>query len=497
MLLRMTGICKSYPGVLALDHVDFELEEGEVHVLLGENGAGKSTLVKVMSGACQADAGSLSLEDKELDLHSPSDGLKAGIAVIYQEFSLVPHLSVAENIALGREPGRLGWISSSLQKQICLRALERIELELDPRRLVTSLSVAERQMVEIARALNRESRVLVMDEPTSALAAREIETLFGLIKRLQKKGVGIVFISHRMEELFEIGTRVTVLRDGKNVGSRNIHETDSAELIRLMVNRRVDEHYPARSSRPGAVILEVHDLSSASGLRGINLRLHQGEVLGIAGLMGSGRTELARSLFGVDARSGGTVRVGETPLDSGAGPSESIRAGLAFLTEDRQGEGLVLCLSVGHNLSLPNLDQVSRWGWIFRDRERRLADEAFSRLRIRARGPDQKVLGLSGGNQQKVVFGKWLARHSRVLILDEPTRGIDVGSKAEIYQTINQLVGAGLGILLISSDLPELLGLSDRILVLRESHPVGEFSAHQLTPESLLSLCVGEKSDAA
>ncbi len=497
MFLQMTGISKSFPGVRALNKVDFGLAAGEIHVLLGENGAGKSTLVKVMSGAIIPDSGALAMQGKPISLLTPADAQRAGIAVIYQEFSLVPHLSVAENIALGIEPGWLGLISNREVRRQARAALERFEMQLSPDRSVASLSVAERQMVEIARALSRDSRILIMDEPTSALAAREIETLFQLIRRLQTARVGIVFITHRMEEIFEIGDRVTILRDGENVGCRDIAGTEVTELIRLMVDRDIEAHYPARSSHPGEEVLRVQGLTTDTGLTRISFGLRRGEVLGIGGLMGSGRTELARAIFGADRKASGEIQVAGRSLPQKAEPSEAIRAGLALLSEDRQGEGLVLCLSVSHNLSLPSLKRVSRLGVILRQREEELSSQAFSQLRIRALNPEQRVIGLSGGNQQKVALGKWLLCKSAVLMLDEPTRGIDVGTKAEIYRIINRLVESGLGVLLISSDLPELIGLSDRVLVLREGHNAGEFEATSLTPEKLLSICVGDRSDAA
>ena len=492
MLLRMTGISKSFPGVRALDEVDFGLEAGEVHALLGENGAGKSTLVKILAGATRPDSGSVELEGQPLSLRTPADAQRAGISAIYQEFSLVPHLNVAENIALGSEPGHLGLISRRKIRSQARFALERFEMKLSPDRPVASLSVAERQMVEIARALSRDSRLLIMDEPTSALAAREIETLFRLIQRLQAAGVGIIYITHRMEEIFEIGDRVTVLRDGRNVGCRDIADTPASLLIRLMVDREIQEHYPPRSSRPGPEVLRVDGLATDSGLEGISFALHRGEILGIGGLMGAGRTELARAVFGADRRVSGEIQIGGRRLPRKAEPGDAIRSGLALLCEDRQREGLVLSLSVQHNLSLPSLKDVSWMGVISSRRERELSLRVFSQLRIKALNPDQRVLGLSGGNQQKVALGKWLLGRSTILILDEPTRGIDVGTKAEIYRIINQLVESGLGVLLISSDLPELIGLSDRILVLREGRLTGEFEVQSLTPQKLLTLCVGD-----
>ncbi|MBV9928453.1 MAG: sugar ABC transporter ATP-binding protein [Acidobacteria bacterium] len=490
-VLEMREIRKTFPGVLALDGVDFELRRGEVHILLGENGAGKSTLMKILSGAYQKSAGRVTLDGNEIEVKNPAHAQSLGIATIYQEFNLVPHLSVGENIFLGREPVRLGFIERREVNRRASEILHGLGLDLDPRRPVKGLRVAEQQMVEVAKALSLDARVLIMDEPTAALTEHEIKELFEAIRGLKAKGVSVVYISHRMEELFEIGDRVTVLRDGRSTGTFDVRETNKFELIRLMVNRDLTELFPKEHAARGAEVLRVEGLTTRGGLRDVSFSLHQGEVLGIAGLLGAGRTELARAIFGLDKVERGMVSINGQVKRIGS-PRAAINSGLGFLTEDRKAQGLVLPLSVKDNLCLPSVDKFTRLGFVDAKRERQAADRYVKELRIRTPGLEQKVVYLSGGNQQKVVLSKWLCSEAEIFIFDEPTRGVDVGAKAEIYQLMNRLAAAGVAIIMISSELPEILGMSDRILVMRAGTIACEFGAGEATQEKILECALGE-----
>jgi ribose transport system ATP-binding protein len=491
-VLEMRHIRKTFPGVVALDDVDFELNPGEVHILLGENGAGKSTLMKILSGAYQKSAGHIVLDGAEVDIRTPKHAQSLGISTIYQEFNLIPHLPIGENIFLGREPVRFsGVIDRRSINDAAKNALVGLGLTLDPRRLVKDLRVAEQQMVEVAKALSLDARILVMDEPTAALTEHEIAELFATIRNLKAKGVAIVYISHRMEELFEIGDRVTVLRDGRSVGTFAVRDMDKAELIRLMVNRELTELFPKEHASHGPEALRVENLSTKSGLKDISFSLHNGEVLGVAGLLGAGRTELARAIFGLDEISSGSIYV-HGVLRKMTSPRTAIKSGLGFLTEDRKSQGLVLPLSVERNLCLSSVDRFSRWGVMKTKQERGAASRYTKELRIKTPSLDQKVVFLSGGNQQKVVLSKWLCSQAEVFIFDEPTRGVDVGAKAEIYQLMNRLTASGVAILMISSEMLEVLGMSDRIIVMRGGHIAGQFSAKEATQEKLLQCALGE-----
>jgi ribose transport system ATP-binding protein len=490
-LLEMRRISKTFPGVVALDDVDFELRRGEVHILLGENGAGKSTLMKILSGAYQKSAGQIILNGLDVEIKNPKHAQTLGISTIYQEFNLVPHLSVGENIFLGREPTRLlGLIDQRAIFHEAARVLNSLGVTLDPRRPVRELGVAEQQMVEIAKALSLDAQILIMDEPTSALTENEIRELFAAIRRLKEKGVSIVYISHRIEELFEIGDRVTVLRDGRCVGTRDVRTISKSELIRMMVNRDLSEQFPKERAPRGEEVLRVEGLSRKGVLEDISFSLYRGEVLGIAGLLGAGRTELARAIFGLDRVDAGTIYIKGVPQRINS-PRGAIASGLGFLTEDRKSQGLVLPLSVKENLCLPSLGKFSQWGVVDADEERRVASRYVKDMRIRTPSLDQKVVYLSGGNQQKVVLSKWLCCEAEIFIFDEPTRGVDVGAKAEIYQLMNQLTASGVAIIMISSELPEVLGMSDRILVMHRGKITGEFSAGEATQEKILQCALG------
>ncbi len=489
----MRGIRKSFPGVVALDGVSLEVRAGEVHVLLGENGAGKSTLMKILSGALAKDDGEILLGGEPVSIPGPREAHERGIRIIYQELNLVPHLSVAENIALGREPGRLGWVDRRAQDHEARQRLGRLGVEIDPRAPVGELGVARQQMVEVAKALEGEPRIIVMDEPTSALTTTEIHELFATIERLTARGVAVVYISHRMEEVTRIGHRVTVLRDGRHVTTRAISEVTVAELVKLMAGREVTEHFPRRRTPPGEEVLRAEGLSRAGVLHDVSFTLRRGEVLGVAGLMGAGRTELARVLAGADRPDAGRVLVQGRPL-AARGPKDAIERGLALLPEDRKTQGLVLGLSVRANVALPSLPRLAKLGVVDEAGESELAQRQTDDLRIRTTGLAQLVGQLSGGNQQKVVLGKWLAADVDVLLMDEPTRGIDVAAKVEIYELMNRLTAQGKAILMISSELPEVLGMSDRILVLARGRVAAELQARGATQEQVLAAALGQAS---
>jgi ribose transport system ATP-binding protein len=491
-VLQMRQIRKTFPGVVALDNVDFELRRGEVHILLGENGAGKSTLMKILSGAYQKSAGQIVFDGAEVEIKNPKHAQTLGISTVYQEFNLIPHLPIGENIFLGREPVRFaGVIDRRAILDEAKSALTGLGLTIDPRRLIKNLRVAEQQMVEVAKALSLDARILIMDEPTAALTEHEIGELFGTIRKLKEKGVAIVYISHRMEELFEIGDRVTVLRDGRSVGTYDVRETSKSELIRLMVNRDLTDLFPKEHASRGPEVLRVESLCTMGGLKDISFSLHKGEVLGVAGLLGAGRTELARAIFGLDHISSGSIYVNGVAQKMSS-PRSAIKSGLGFLTEDRKSQGLVLPLSVERNLCLSSVDKFSRWGVMDTKKEREAATRYTEELRIKTPSLDQKVVFLSGGNQQKVVLSKWLCSEAEVFIFDEPTRGVDVGAKAEIYQLMNRLTAAGVAIMMISSEMLEVLGMSDRIMVMRGGRIAGEFSAEESTQERILQCALGE-----
>ncbi len=490
--LQMQHIRKTFPGVIALDDVSFALQTGEVHILLGENGAGKSTLMKILSGAYQKSSGEIRLNEQAVEIKSPKHARDLGIGIIYQELNLVPQLSAAENIFLGREPMRLpGVIDRQAMEREAARLLHELGIEIDAHRPVRELSIAAQQMVEVAKAISLNARILIMDEPTSALTEREIGELFTRIRQLKAAGVSIVYISHRMEELFAIGDRVTVLRDGKNVGTYNIADVTKAELIRLMANRELTNQFPKVRAAKGAEALRVEHLHRNGALHDISFTLHRGEVLGIAGLLGSGRTELARAIFGADKIDSGNIYL-KGKLQHIHSPQQAIHSGLGFLTEDRKTQGLVLALSVKDNICLPSVGKFSRFGLVNGSEENRAAESYVTELRIKTPSIRQQAVNLSGGNQQKVVLGKWLCSQAEIFIFDEPTRGIDVGSKAEIYELINQLTAKGVAVLMISSELPEILGMSDRILVMHQGRINGEFTADEATQEKILRCALGE-----
>jgi ribose transport system ATP-binding protein len=495
VVLEMRGIRKAFPGVTALAGVDLTLHAGEVHVLLGENGAGKSTLMKILGGAYRKDAGEIRFDGRVRELHGPRDALACGVRIIYQELSLVPCLSIAENIFLGETPTHVAGVIDQRRLHASARqVLNDLGMDLAPDTLVSRLSLAQRQMVEIAKALgdvstSETSRILVMDEPTSALTSREVDQLFTLIGRLTSRGVAIIYITHRLDEVYRIGHRVTVMRDGRDVATHLLSEVTVQELVRLMANRDVGEHYPKVRQRPGDELLAVEHVSRAPVLRDVSFSLRAGEVVGIAGLLGAGRTELARVIAGADTADDGRifVRGSHTVM---ATPRDAIRNGIGLLPEDRKAEGLVAGLTTARNIALPHGRRLTRFGLIRRLAEERLAEPIANELRIKAT-PSQPVRLLSGGNQQKVVLAKWLAGDARIFIFDEPTRGVDVGAKVEIYNLMNRLTAAGAGIIMVSSELPELLGMSDRILVMHRGRIRAELDAAGATEERVLTAALG------
>jgi inositol transport system ATP-binding protein len=496
-LLRMSAISKRFPGVLALDNVDFSVAAGEIHALLGENGAGKSTLLKILAGAQVPDSGTIEFSGNQIMLASPHAAQLLGIVTIYQEFTLAPNMTIAENVFIGREPGPGAFISWR-QMAAGTRALtKRIGLDIDPMTLVRELSVAEQQMVEIARALSMQSRLIVMDEPTSALSRTEVEKLFRIARDLKAQGLSVIFVTHRLEEVFEICDRYTVLRDGKLVGSGEVAETDIEVIIRQMVGRQVNALFAQRhDTRAGEVALDVEGLSrrgnardpSATVLADVSLSVRKGEILGVAGLVGAGRTEMARAIFGADRFDSGRVLVEGKPV-SIRSPQEAIQNGIGLVPEDRKQQALFLSLAIRMNLSMASLSQVGKWRFFVDEtRETALVEEFRKALNIRMASPEQLVSNLSGGNQQKVVLARWLALRPKVLIVDEPTRGIDVGAKVEVHNLLFDMARSGIAVIAISSELPEVLAIGDRIVTMREGRVTGEINRAEANQEMLMSL---------
>jgi ribose transport system ATP-binding protein len=492
----MHGISKSYPGVQALSGVDLELRSGEVLALVGENGAGKSTLIKILAGAQRADGGAIYLDGHPVYLTTPQAARRAGLAVIYQEFNLVPTLTAADNIFLGREGGLHGFIRHRQEQNQAAALFRRFGVTIPTEALCRELTVAQQQIVEIAKALSVDARILVMDEPSATLSPTEVAGLFAVIRELKAQGLGLIYVSHRLEEVFAIADRVVVLRDGQCVATRDIGQVNRQQLIEMMVGRQMEQEFPQRQIRLGDPYLVVRNLCRGRKVRQVSFAIRRGEVLGLTGLVGAGRTETARLLFGADQAESGTIELGGRIL-SLRNPRDAIRAGIALLTEDRKAQGLVLGLSVRENFGLPNLAKFSRGNFVDQSSESRALQRFVASLRLRLAYPDQSVRGLSGGNQQKVVLAKWLERQCEVLVFDEPTRGIDVGAKYEVYLLINELAAQGKAILLISSEFPEIVGMSDRILVMREGQVAGEIlNSPPTNPESILQLAVGAQEAA-
>ena len=495
-LLRMEHIEKSFPGVRALKDVSLNIRPGEVHALIGENGAGKSTLMKILSGVIKKDAGQIFWMDKELEIHSTAHSTEIGISIIYQELNQMPNLSIAENLFMGREHRKGKFLLDSRRtEEEAEKYVRQVGLEADVNTLCGDLSIAQRQMVEVAKALSVNAKLIIMDEPTSSLTDRETEILMTLIRKLKQNGVSIVFISHKLNEIFEISDRISVLRDGEFVGCVNTAECSNDMLIQMMVGRKLTDIYPKKEVAPGDVVLSVKNLNAGEAVQDVSFELHKGEILGFAGLVGAGRSETMRAIFGVDKAESGEILVDGAPLplrhDSGA----SISAGIGFLPEDRQLQGLVLNMSVRENTTMANMKKTLVNHMVNYQREVEITQEYVKRLGVRTPSIEQKVMKLSGGNQQKVVLSKWLNTDPKVLILDEPTRGIDVGAKKEIYTLMCELTSQGVAVILVSSELPEILGMSDRVIVMHEGHICGEFDRKDATQEKIMETILTFKGD--
>ncbi len=501
-LLRIQGLTKRFSGVTALDGVDLTLEKGEVHSLVGENGAGKSTLIKVMTGAYTRDVGVMELEGRPVSFRTPAEAQAAGVVAVYQEVNLLGFRTVAENIYLGREPRRFGFIDWKKMNDDAGELLRGLGLPIDPRATLGSLTIALRQMVAIARGVSLDARVLVLDEPTSSLTDREVGILFEMIRKLKSRGAAVVYVSHRMDELYAICDRVTILRDGKLVDTRPLAGLERLDLVCLMLGKKRDEvrtgstafgHRNAGeegAKEPARALLEARGLARGRKLQGVSVAVARGEIVGMAGLLGSGRTETARAIFGLDKLDDGEVRLGGEKLALRA-PRDAIEAGLALLPEDRKGEGIVPDMSVAENMTLAALPALTQLGIVSQAKQREIVEKFMKRLSIKAYGPEQKIRELSGGNQQKVLLARWLCRNPKLLILDEPTRGIDIGAKGDIQILIQELATAGLGVLMISSELEEIVEGSERVLVMRDGHVAAELTGEAISQDAILQAMAG------
>ena len=487
-LVDMRGVSISFGPVQVLNGVNFDIRAGEVHALMGENGAGKSTLMKILTGIYRADNGILEIDGRPAEVKSPTDAQKLGIAIIHQELNLLPEMTVAENFFLGREWVKGGVLQKNAMQDAANKHLQALQANFTANDYIKDLSVSQQQLVEIARALSADAKVIIMDEPTAALTEPEIQRLFVLVRQLAAKGVGLVYVSHRMEEIFQICQRITVLRDGVSVGTENVADIHFNDVVRMMVGRELTERFPKRKMKPGEVKLSVNDLSDGHKIRHVSFQVRSGEVLAFAGLIGSGRTEIANALFGLSRKSSGEVRLNGEVLNIRS-PSDAIAAKIAYVTEDRKAKGLILDMSVRHNSTLVHLP--SKHGVIQESAEKNYIRSAVEKLKIKVADTEDAVRRLSGGNQQKVVLAKWLKEMPEVLILDEPTRGVDVGGKAEIYRIINELAGEGVAIIMISSELPEVLGVSDRIAVMCEGTLMDILDTAEATQENIMALASG------
>lgn len=486
-LLELKNITKRYPGVLALDNIQLKVKKGTVHALLGENGAGKSTLIKVISGAIAPNDGTIIFDGKEYSRMTPRSAMDLGIGVIYQEFNLIPYLTVANNIFLGNEPMKMGRIDEKECERRAKELMDSLDINIDPKRQVKTISVGYQQMIEIVKAVSKDTKLLIMDEPTAALSEKEVEKLLDLVRKLREQGMTIIYISHRIEELFEIADDVTVLRDGQYIETLDIANCERKKLISLMVGREMGEKYPGGAGATDEVVLKVDHLSN-DNVDDISFELHKGEILGFGGLVGAGRTETARAIFGADKISDGKITLNgkETVI---ASPRDAVEKGIAFITEDRKQQGLLMQLSIRENVSIASLNSfMKHWPQIDKKAEREKVDEYSNSLDIKTPSLDQLVKNLSGGNQQKVVLAKWLLTDSKIIIFDEPTRGIDVGVKFEFYDIMHNLTEQGISIIMISSEMPELIGMSDRIIVMSEGRITGELSKEEASQQAILDM---------
>jgi ribose transport system ATP-binding protein len=493
VILEVENVSKGFPGVKALDGVSFNLRKGEVHALVGENGAGKSTLMKILSGVYQADEGTIRYKGKEVSFRNVTQSSQAGIGIIYQELNLIPHLSVAANIFIGREPlTKFGTLDEKKMNADAVAALDRLNIHLDPTITLNKLPVSKQQMVEIAKAISSDSEVLIMDEPTSALTETEIDELFAIIHALRDHGVAIIYISHRLEELKHIVDRISIFRDGQSVSTDDFTAISPLEIVNRMVGRKIENKFPPKQNTPSTEkLLEVHNIVRKGILHDISFDLYRGEILGVAGLMGAGRSELGRAIFGADPVDSGDVIMNGQKFALKS-PSDAIKAGIAYLSENRKEEGLAVKMQLTENITMANVQEISRrFGVLSRNQEIEAAQKYVKELGIKTPSLSQVVNNLSGGNQQKVVVGKWLFCNSKILIFDEPTRGIDVGTKYAIYELIGALAREGRGVIMISSDLPEIMGLTDRILVLHEGSLAATLTTAKTTPREVLNYAAG------
>jgi len=489
-ILEIKGVTKRFPGVMALDNVSFACFPGEVHALVGENGAGKSTLLKILSGAYRPDQGTLALRGQDVSFRHPAESLKAGISIIYQEFNLLPDRTIAQNIFLGREPLRGPFVDQAAMLSQTAELLDALGVALDPRTIVGGLRIAQQQVVEIAKALSLQADIVLMDEPTAALSLHEVDNLIALVRRLKARGITILYISHRLDEVFALADRVTVLKDGHWVSTRPIADVTRHELIRQMVGREMDTYFPPKAESIGDPVLSVSHVDVSDFLKDITFEVRRGEILGIAGLEGSGRTFLARALFGAERIGRGEIVLNGKPIHLHS-VRDAIREGIGLISEDRKREGLAPGLSIRANVALPSLDLRQRLGWIAQGLEHQTVQDLARSLEVRAAGEKVEAQYLSGGNQQKVVLAKWLATGARLLIFDEPTRGIDVGAKASIHQLMRDVAARGIGVLMISSELPEVIGMSDRILVMRAGMLVSELTGDNITEAGIMAAATG------
>lgn len=491
MEVVMKGITKSFATNSVLRGVDFTIKAGEVHALMGENGAGKSTLMNILTGLHKPDAGEILIDGVIKQFDSPKEAEKFGLSFIHQEMNTWPEMTVVENLFLGNEiKNAIGWIDNKKMRALAIETFRELGVTLDLDEEVKNLSVGQQQMIEIAKSLLSDGEVIIMDEPTAALTEREIEVLFRIIQNLKQKNVAIIYISHRMEEIFKISDRITVMRDGVSVDTKRTADTSNDEVVRKMVGRDLADYYPAKTSKIGPIVFEAKKLSSERKFQDVSFQVKAGEIVGFSGLMGAGRTEIMRSIFGIDPLDGGEMYLEDKKITISS-PNDAIRQGIGFLTENRKEEGLILDYSISENISLPSIDGFRKNGLIDTQAEKDFVELLMERLQVKAEGSDDIVSGLSGGNQQKVVLAKWIGIGSKVLILDEPTRGVDVGAKREIYQLMNELADRGVAIIMVSSDLPEVLGVSDRIVVVHEGKISGELQRGEATEEKIMKLATG------
>lgn len=491
MQVSMQGIKKSFGNNHVLNGVNFSIEAGEVHALMGENGAGKSTLMNILTGIHKADAGEIQVDNKVVKYDDPSDAEGNGISFIHQEMNVWPDMTVVENLFMGREiTNKVGFLNTKEMKEQAKKVFEDLNVKINLDSVVGTLSVGQQQMIEIAKSLLSDAEVIIMDEPTAALTEREISTLFKIIRTLTAKGVAIIYISHRMEEIFQLSDRITVMRDGISIGTKSTNETNNDEIVKMMVGRDLEDYYPEKGDTVREVLFEARNLSKENEFEDISFNVRSGEIVGFSGLMGAGRTEIMRSIFGIDRLDSGEIFLEDRQLKINS-PADAIKSGIGFLTENRKDEGLILDESIRENISLPSIDGFNKHFIVDRKAENEFTDMLGKRLGVRASNFENPVSSLSGGNQQKAVLAKWVGIGSKVLILDEPTRGVDVGAKREIYQLMNELAERGAAIIMVSSDLPEILGISDRVIVIHEGHIAGELSKEEATEESIMTLATG------